>query len=202
MSFYGPDFGRELTRKLPAICGRVAANLGCKAAGPYTIRVLRTRKEFIAATGNKFGDGYSSGNCLWTYHGAPGILDNVIPHELAHAILRQAVGNTPRWLNEGLAVRQEAAAGAYWRIIRETTPMPITRLLDDKFRPAGKDDNNRFYASAYSFVDMLIRDGGISKIHRLIGALKAASPEKAFKEVYGLRSLREVESKWLTYLQD
>lgn|GEM_PF-2292799 len=200
--FHDPDLGRELTGKLPAISKRVAADLGCEAASRCTIRVLRNKKEFVAVTGNRFGDGYTSGECVWTYHGASGILDNVIPHELAHVMLNRDFGGIPRWLDEGLAVRQEAAAGAYWQTLRDGKRASIGELLSGDFKPATKEDNDRFYASAYSLVDMLIQDGGAKKLRRLIAALKDVSAEQAFRRVYGIGSLRELEDKWATYLQE
>jgi len=200
--FCDPDLGRDLIMKLPVIARLVAADLECGPPAACTIRILRTREEFVAATGNVFGDGYSSGKCVWTYHGASAILENVIPHELAHVMLGQAVGRIPRWLDEGLAVRQEAGAGAYWQKLRDSKPMAVGELLAGDDKPKSKDDNNRFYASAYGFVDMLIQLGGMKKIRRLVEALKTSSAERAFRDVYGVRSLQDLESKWATYLQD
>jgi len=201
LSFYDPELGKRLLKEAPAIRDRVAAALECKPAGDCKLSVLRTRGDFIAATGNKFGDGYSSADSVWTYHGATGILDNVIPHELAHVLLARAFGNLPAWLDEGLAVRQETAAGTYWQLLRDTKALSVRELL--AWRGASsKEENSRFYASAYGFVDMLAEDGGIKKIHRLIAALKTQTPEAAFREVYGTRSLQELEERWVKHLQN
>lgn len=200
--FHDPLLGSQLIEKLPAIRKRLAADLECEAAGHLIIRVLRNREEFVAATGNKFGDGYSSSKCVWTYHGASGILANVIPHELAHVMLSREADKMPRWLDEGLAVRQEAAAGAYWQILRDGGRVAVRQLLADDFNAETKDENDRLYASAYGLVDMLVQDGGMKKIRRLIKALKTLSVERAFRDVYGTRSLRELEDKWASYLEE
>jgi hypothetical protein len=200
--FHDARLGRRLVDELPAIRERLAARLGCEAAGPFVIRVLRNRDEFVAATGNRFGDGHSSGKCVWTYHGAPGILANIVPHELAHVMLAKAAGRMPRWLDEGLAVRQEAAAGAYWQILRDGGRMPLRQLLAADFRADTKGENDRLYASAYSLVDMLIQNGGMERIRRLITALKTLSAEKAFADVYEMQSLRELEDRWAAHLEE
>jgi len=193
---------QELARRVPEIRRRVAQSLGCPPPEPCVVRVLPGRPEFIAATGNRFGDGYSSGDCIWTYHGAPTMFENIIPHEMAHVTLRRQFGKVPLWLDEGLAVRQEAGAGAYWNLLRQQPQMPIRELLRTERAPGTKEENNRFYASAYTLADMLINDGGIEKLHRLIAALQASSAEQAFREVYGVQSLQELEERWVRYLND
>ena len=200
---YDPVLGKQLLEAAPAIAKRVAADLACPLpAATCRISVLRTKADFAAQTGNAYGGGYSSGNSVWTYHGAAGILDNVIPHELAHVICEHAfAGGLPAWLGEGLAIRQEAAAGTYWQVIRDGGPMKLADLLAHR-GSANKEENDRFYASAYSLVDMLLNDGGTAKIHRLATALKASPPEPAFREVYGIRSLQELEDRWVKHLQN
>lgn len=199
--FHDPALRQTLAEEVPASYNRVAEQLGMKAAPNCTIRILRTRAEFVAATGNEHGDGFTSGSTVWTHHGAPGLLDNVIPHELAHVILGASFGRLPAWLSEGLAVRQETSAGVYWGILRAGRRLPLRELLADVSRP-GKEENNRFYASAYSFVDMLVEDGGMERIGRLIAALKSSPAEQALRTVYEARNLGELEERWAQYLQN
>ena len=194
--------GADLAGRLPGIRDSVAAGLGCRPADPCVVRVLPGRPEFVAATGNRFGDGYSSGDCVWTYHGAPGMIENVIPHEMAHVTVRQRMGKVPLWLDEGLAVRQEASAGAYWNLLRGKPRMPIRELLRLEQPPGSKEANDIFYASAYSLTDMLIGDGGVEKLARLAEALRASSIEQAFRDVYAVRSLSELEARWAKYQSD
>lgn len=202
ISFYDPSLGAQLAENLPAIHEQVAKDLQCPPLkAQCTVRVLRTRGDFIEQTGNAFGDGFSSGDCVWTYHGARGILDNVIPHELAHVILGRAFGELPTWLGEGLAIRQEARAGTYWDVLRDGGALTVPSLLARR-RSASKQENDRFYASAYGFVDLLAGDGGMPKIHQLIAALKTQPPEAAFQTVYGIRSLEELQERWRKHLQE
>jgi len=202
ISFYHPELGRQLAESLPAICKQVANDLQCPPLKePCTVRVLRTRRDFVAQTGNAFGDGFTSGDCVWTYHGARGILDSVLPHELAHVILGRAFGKLPTWLDEGLAIRQEVSAGAYWDTLRAGHALTVQSLLAHR-KSTGKQENDRFYASAYGFVDLLMGEGGMAKIKQLIAALQTQPPEKAFQAVYGVQSLEDLQERWRKHLQD
>jgi len=195
------DTGRAIVAQAPDIYARVAQDLGCKDTGPCRLIVLPSRDEFLAATGNRFGDGFAKGDCVWTYHASPAILDNVLAHEFAHVIARRAFGRLPLWLDEGLATRQESAAGAYWLAMRDGGSLSVKELLSFG-GAADKASNNLFYASAYGFVDMLIQDGGMKKIRRLIEALGELPPDAAFRKVYGTQSLQELEDRWTTHLQN
>jgi len=202
ISFHDPHLGRQLAESLPAIHEQAAKDLQCPPLKEQcTVCVLRTRRDFIEKTGNAFGDGFSSGDCVWTYHGARGILNNVIPHELAHVIMGRAFGKLPPWLDEGLAIRQEASAGTYWDMLRDGQALGVQSLLAHR-KSTSKQENDRFYASAYGFVDLLMGDGGMPKIHQLIAALKTQSPEKAFQSIYGVRSLEDLQERWRKHLQD
>ena len=199
---YDPALLKQLAEEAPAIAKRVAKDLGCPPPKACKIHVLRTKADFVAQTGNAFGAGYSSGDSVWTYHGAAGILESIIPHELAHVITGQAFGgDLPAWLGEGLAIRQEAAAGTYWQVIREGRRMKLAELFAHR-GSSSKEENDRFYASAYAFVDMLFADGGAEKLQRLAKALNASPAESAVREVYGIGSLRELEDRWMKHLQN
>jgi hypothetical protein len=197
---YSENLARRLASELPGIRKQVAQNLGIKTGKGCTVRVLPSRQAFVKKTGNRYGDGYTASGCIWTWHGAGAIVENIVPHEMAHVIIRRAAGKLPRWLDEGLAVRQEASAGAYWQVLRQDEPLPVNELLNNRFQPKSKSDNDRFYASAYALVDMLIQRGGMKGIWQLVDKLEGRSPEEALRAVYGIRSLRELEKLWQTHL--
>lgn len=101
-----------------------------------------------------------------SYEGASQFLDSVLPHELAHLILRDFIGlqngKVPLWLDEGLAMAQEEAKREYFdRLVSEM-------ILQEKWIPIGimsrirsvkdldQDQSAIFYAQAQSLVRFLL----------------------------------------------
>jgi len=194
------ETGLTLAQALPEILQRVANNLSLAADFRCNVIVVRDRQAFVDTTGHIFGEGYALGDTIWTWHGAPGMLENVLPHELAHVLLHHTYGSIPEWLDEGLAVRQEETSGAYWHVLKTSAPLPLRRLLNERAPAESKAQNTLFYASAFSFTDMLIEKNGMQGIHRFIRSLKGNGIEHALREVYGAASISDLQKQWKEHL--
>jgi hypothetical protein len=131
------------------------------------------------------------------------LLSTVLPHEMAHAIVVNQVGQPlPRWADEGAAVLAEPAAerGRYQAISREIsdTPgraIPLRRLLPQRDYPA---DVTALHAQGYSLVSFLVKERGRPALLAFVAeGLRNNDWDAALKTHYGYRSADDLERAWL-----
>jgi len=125
-------------------------------------------------------------------HGTHLGVEKTIAHELSHVVVHLATENPyagiPAWLDEGLAMYNEAelpAANreALERAIRENGLISVRSLT----APTGKPEEiNLFYGEVYSVVEFLLKSYGREKMAELLAVFKeGAAYDDALMEVYG-----------------
>lgn len=131
------------------------------------------------------------------------IMQQQIPHELAHVLLYRYVGENynllPIWLLEGIASLAELYPNpdyqlALERAVEKNTLMPISALCV----PFSRDASQAFlsYAEAASFTRYLHTNYGISKLDLLIHTYAdGISCEAGALQVYG-QSLAYLDARW------
>lgn len=137
---------------------------------------------------------------------APGDLDEarrIIPHELSHQVLHQAVenpyGGLPLWFDEGLAVYNQETPDTFFPIIIEraaTTDqlIPLDALASSF--PADTDRALLSYAQSHSVVAYMIETYGNEKMAELVATFQQAVPvEAAIPQVLGV-SVDELDAAW------
>ncbi len=139
---------------------------------------------------------------------APGLqaqilMQQQIPHELAHVLLYRYVGEgyerLPTWLQEGIASLAELYPNADYplaleRAERENALIPISQLC----LPFSRDASQAFlsYAEAASFTRYLRDTYGASKLDALIRTYAdGVGCETGVQQVYG-QSLTYLEARW------
>lgn len=141
---------------------------------------------------------------------APGDLSEagrIIPHEISHQVLHQAVenpyGGTPLWFDEGLAVHNQA-----------TPDFGFTAMIDEAARndqliplealaasfPADPNRAVLSYAQSHSVVEHIIATYGTEAIADLVDAFAIATPlDDALEEAVG-KSIDELDAEWRSTL--
>ena len=147
-----------------------------------------------------------------TYAGQPEIFSDILPHEIAHLVLFDLLGegnrNVPVWFEEGVAQLEESGKR---ELVKEALRGVAATGKHIPFRtfgvlsPAELKDSTQislFYAQSLSVVVFLIEKYGQDSFYRLSKELRdGRSFEGALNRVYGgiLSSMGDLESRWLKY---
>lgn len=163
---------------------RISRNLGAPidTSRPFTLLVYPTHIGFIRGgglEGSKFTVGTAEGGSETISVDASGAFapaEDVLAHEITHAVLFRALGphirELPLWLNEGIAQRESEPMSLNQRELlaeaaAEGTLIPLPRL--SKHFP--KDRIALAYAESASAVDYMVREHGPRSVRILISEL-------------------------------
>ncbi len=140
-------------------------------------------------------------------------IDEVLPHEVSHLILRDFIGfnkSIPRWFDEGVAQlhergKKEKAEGYMRSYVRRGQYLPFREM----FRYNIKEQKDPikvavFYAQSVSIVHFLIKKYGSQKFGQICKNLQDGyNFEAALKRTYSqtFDSIEALEKKWLSYMQ-
>lgn len=149
---------------------------------------------------------------------APRML-RIIAHETAHLLFvtyfRERRRDPPSWLNEGLAMVEEAEfrdrpeTSAWYQNMVEMKPeawLPMARFLEINPTKDLLDDKTRvseWYVQAYSITHFLLRRHSNLQFKSFCARLReGAAPMEALRLVYRYRTLQDFEKTWRAWLLD
>lgn len=149
---------------------------------------------------------------IQSYLVAPGLLDNVLAHELAHIIFREMVGfnnsAVPLWLEEGVASFQERRSKQQFvknylvGKLRANTFISLNQL--SKFNLISEKDKQQvelFYLESYSLLQYLIAEFGKDKFVSFCQYLRDQRDlSRALRFAYSFDNELEFESAWKAYI--
>lgn len=148
---------------------------------------------------------------IHTFPSAAGFFDSTLPHELAHLIFREYIGNTqvPIWLDEGVAMYQEKAKrwGAnkvVMQAIKNGQFIPLSDLTAKRLSgEKNKEIVNLFYAQAASIVYYMIVELGESRFENFCRKLsEGVAFEDALDKNYSrFRNIEDLNTRWVDYLK-
>jgi hypothetical protein len=130
--------------------------------------------------------------------------EDVLRHELAHIVIRQAVkgpfGNLPAWLDEGTAVHAQSELLSNEKRALESAIADddVLSLRSMSSGSLGRTSVNvsLFYGQSWSVVSFLIDEYGEEKFADLFATFKEGSTvDKALQQVYGF-DLDGLENAW------
>lgn len=138
--------------------------------------------------------------------------EGVLPHEIAHLIFRDYVGegNIPIWIDEGVAQWEEKGKRQFVKakmreLLKYHEPIPIDRMMILKI---GLIDNETivelFYVQAVSLIDFLITEHGPDNFVFFCRQLRSGKDvNEALRFAYpvSIRDKKTLEAKWLRYLR-
>lgn len=225
---YAPDYelaGRVADR-VRYIFQKVVDDIGY-ATSAYTTRyqllVWYKQEDFLKVLNNLNIQIHEGGVAVAVdaFEGLPTILgyfdehflDNSLPHEMTHLILREILrvpsSNIPLWLNEGLAMYEGATPLTYVHLslkeaLAKNDYIPLSELLALKTYPSGSERIKLFYLEAQSFVSFLIhkrkrKDNLFSFMRWHID--KGYPFEKAYLYAYAeAPTIDKLEKEWIEYI--
>ena len=149
----------------------------------------------------------------------PGQLLRVLAHETTHLLFvgyfQEQRREPPHWLNEGLAMVEEAESAdrpessQWYQLMAEARPgswLPIGRFLEVAPARDLHDDSKEvagWYVQAYSVVHFLLRRHTRLQFKSFCGQLRdGKTAEQALWLVYKYRSVEEFERKWRAWAAD
>lgn len=192
-------FARELMKVAQTTLKELAEETGAQLEKPVEIFIYASSADLQGAmifpqewtggvTFTRFGTisiGISPSNLLWG--------SRAMAHELTHLVTHQmtfnAYGDTPVWLDEGLAMYfegdwQAPFANALTRAI-STNNLLSVRSLSSPFS-AMADEATLAYAESRSIIEFLIKGYGQAKMLDLLNTFRQGSSyDGALVEVYG-----------------
>jgi len=130
-------------------------------------------------------------------------LENLLPHEMAHVMVYQAVGpgytRMPVWLDEGLAVNNEVQPSAEYTLLLNQAVQSDALLPLNSLCGAFSFDPSRFflsYAQSKSIVRYILDRWGPEALETLLKAYRdGATCEGGVQRVLNL-SLIELQTEW------
>jgi hypothetical protein len=205
------DETRQLAAVAPALCARVAADLGIEPPRAAVFVAQRARDLTRGlppdhtpppwATGVTFPREGLIALALASPEGARQHLPTLLVHEYSHLALAHAAGfrPVPRWFVEGFAHVQanERSFGRASTLGYAAAAGRLKRLdLLDRGFPLREDLATLAYAEAYDFVGYLREKHGRDALERLLKEIAAGEEfHDAFRVADG-RALRVVERDW------
>lgn len=137
-------------------------------------------------------------------------LDSVLPHEVAHLIFREFVGDkkwVPLWLDEGIACFSEAKSRPErLRIARSLVWANMYIPLEDLTKINSPNSIILpviFYSQAASLVDFLLTDYGKDDFLGFSRKIRDGENwQEALRAVYDFETVAKMEEAWVEYLKD
>ena len=132
-----------------------------------------------------------------------------LPHELTHVVLADkfATRQIPRWADEGIAIlsepvaRQAVRRSAMQRALARSPRFAAGELVALRDYPAG-DRRDVFYGQSASLVAYLIERESPAKFLEFLQLGQRHGFERALTEVYGIRTLADLDARWRPQLLD
>ncbi|QDU82001.1 hypothetical protein Pla110_37530 [Polystyrenella longa] len=135
------------------------------------------------------------------------ILDSVIPHEVSHTIFASYFRRPlPRWADEGAATIVEHISEKRRQldllhdVIDSDRRIPVKQLLEITEYPKNPQDVFTLYAEGFSLADFLIEAGGRKRFLDLIDVAHEQDWETAFRKIYKLDDLNQLENHWRKWI--
>lgn len=220
------DFARKTATRCEELYDSIAGKLGFVRHSDFwlwdnrvKIFIFESREAYLKSTRSpEWSAGRASykERSISTYADSSGFFDSLLPHEMAHFILREFVGfkaDIPLWLDEGVAQWVEEGGvepgrvkdtmvlllAAEGRLISlETLTHMGLREVDAMQEPM------EFYAQSASIVGFLISTGGSDAFRKFCGQLRdGQSLDDALRFTYPsrIRSMKELETLWMDFIR-
>jgi hypothetical protein len=206
----GDTFGDDLAAAVDRALTHLKSELGAELTKPVRIYIYATNSDMRSAlqANSEEWIGGEANPALGVIvaaiaAGNDSEVRRIIPHELSHQVLHQALenpyGGAPPWFDEGLAVHnQEVRDSDFDQMIvqaaKENRLIPLEALASSF--PANPDQALLSYAQSRDMVEHIIDTYGEAKLQALVTAFGAATPvDVAVKQVLG-RSVDELDAEW------
>jgi hypothetical protein len=170
---YGSQVAQDTSSMCEESYSRVMTDTGLisfQPRGMYEVVVYGSQDEYRKKTGQPdWSAGVTVGNAIYTFYSP--VLNGVLSHEMTHLIwfeyMNGRLSDQQRWVNEGLAVYEEAKArnhgyelfGNFMSMLRNA-PIPIDQLQNMAPNTERAYDASMWYAESESLIRFMIERGG------------------------------------------
>ena len=210
------DYIKEFSRKCENYYHLITARLGFSRFSFWLwedrvkIFIYKTQEEYIKDARRPKWSGASvhiRKKFINTFYFAEDFFDKILPHELAHIILREFIGLTtkaPLWLDEGVACANEKDGYATYllltkELLERKSYMPLPEL--ERANEKGVNFPGIFYPSAASVVIFLLENYGQEDFADLCRHLRDGGTfYGSMDKVYGIKDAEDLDKKFLTFL--
>jgi hypothetical protein len=201
----GDNFGKRLYDAATAGLNAVTADTNTRVPRQLQIFIYGNRQDFVNAMDPGMRD-WTGGRAFSEYgitliHIEPNALNfglRAVPHELAHLVLHQKLGDLgvsalPHWMNEGLATYYETVpptmdedyARALKPAVQNDKLLPMRTIMGNF--PTASDQAILAYAQSYSMTDFIVRKYSRAKYAALLDGFKNPRYfDDIFREVLGV----------------
>jgi hypothetical protein len=137
------------------------------------------------------------------------LLEYVLPHELTHAVLASALGETlPRWADEGAAMLSESESEKIRQtlvarqLIEMGDTIPMRQLLHMASYPASKSRLHAFYAQSLTLTEFLISKGGHAQFLDFVREGREDNWDLALSRHYQWDNIETLQAAWSEWIHD
>jgi hypothetical protein len=206
----GDAFGEELAGAVDRALSSLQSELGAEISQPVRIYIYATNDDMRSALQANSAEwiGGQANPTLGVIVAAiaPGDdaeVRRIIPHELSHQVLHQAIenpyGGAPPWFDEGLAVHnQEVRDSDFDQLVTQAASenrlIPL-EALSSSF-PADPNQALLSYAQSRDMVEYILNTYGEAKLQKLTDAFaNATSVDVAVQEALD-RTVDDLDAEW------
>ncbi len=141
-----------------------------------------------------------------TFIGQKNFFDSVLPHEMAHIILREFIGSKadlPLWIEEGVACSQERSVlnerlRTIKELLKDGSYIEINKL--SAMRDYSSIDPKVFYSESASLIVFLLKQYGSDRFLDFSRQIRdGVKWQEALLRSYKFENLNEFEAKWKEY---
>lgn len=214
---YGSDVAQSIAQMCEQDYTGVMNDTGLysfQPRGMYQIVVYGSQDEYRKKTGQPdWSSGVTVGNAVYTFYSPA--LKGVLAHEMTHVIwyefMNGRLTDQQRWVNEGLAVYQEAKARnrgqelfVHFLPTLRSSALPLDQLMNLAPNTERAYDASLWYAQAESMIRFMIERGGRIGFGQFLSAVRDG--QSFDQAVYAgfpgtWRTLADVEADWKRSLQ-
>jgi hypothetical protein len=182
-------YGSQTAQQVMDVCDqaytRIMTDTGLysfQPRGMYGVVVYGSQDEYRKKTGQPdWSAGVTVGNAIYTWYSP--VLNGVLSHEMTHLIwfeyMNGRLSDQQRWVNEGLAVYEEAKArnrgyelfGGFLATLR-SAPTPMDQLMNLAPNTERAYDASLWYAESESLVRFMIERGGRIGFGQFLAAIQ------------------------------
>jgi len=219
---YDPDipskYIREFSRKCERYYSLIADRLGFNRFDFWLwddrarVFVYKSKEDYLEDTSRPAWSGGSvevKTKTINTFYGRKDFFETTLPHEMAHIILREFIGDkvdTPLWFDEGVACANEDNSYLKYLLVAKgfmskgfamkISEMEMINSGDELIVPL------IFYSTAASLVIYLLEEYNIKDFSRFCTELKEKRDfYKAMKKVYHIKNADDLDEKFTAFLK-
>lgn len=214
-----PKYVRDFTGKCERYYSLIAEQLGYRRFDFWSwenraqVAIYNSQQAYTQAGNRPLWSAASvhiENKFISTYCFAEDYFDVVLPHEIAHLVLREFIGlktKVPLWFEEGVACANEQGHSKYIlmakQFLNKGAFLPVSQMEKIGSAPVKAKSYTMFYSQAAAIITFLQKNYDQSCFPKLCRQLRDGNSfYGALAKVYGIKDAEDLNNKFLTYLKN